>query len=169
VRLRPIRRSQAGRASLRAEAAGGPEARSRRVSDRNRAEASRRLTNGPICRRPRRVLPRACYTSSMLVVLFRSKLVPAPDGYAEMAQEMLDTARSMPGFVDVKAYTSADGERLTVVWWEDEDTLRAWRTHARHLAAQKAGRERWYEYYDLEVAEVIRRRQFARPDAVTAR
>ena len=105
----------------------------------------------------------------MLVVLFRSKLVPEPDGYAEMAQEMLDTARSMPGFVDVKAYTSADGERLTVVWWEDEDTLRAWRTHARHLAAQKAGRERWYEYYDLEVAEVIRRKQFARPDAVTAR
>jgi len=56
----------------------------------------------------------------------------------------------MPGFVDVRAYTSDAGERLTVVWWEDEETLRAWRTHARHLVAQQAGRERWYEYYDLE-------------------
>src|SRR4030095_17234893 len=105
----------------------------------------------------------------MLIVLFRSKLVPEPEGYAEMAQEMSDLAKTMPGFIDVKAYTAADGERLTVVWWEDEDTLRAWRTNARHLVAQKAGRERWYEYYDLEVAEVVRRKQFVRPAGVTAR
>jgi heme-degrading monooxygenase HmoA len=98
----------------------------------------------------------------MLVVLFRSKLVPEPEGYAEMTQEMLAAATSMPGFIDVKAFTAADGERLTVVWWEDEDTLRAWRTHARHLVAQETGRERWYEYYTLEVAEIIRTKQFVR-------
>jgi heme-degrading monooxygenase HmoA len=99
----------------------------------------------------------------MLVVLFRSRLVPQPDGYAEMAQEMLETAKSMPGFVDVTALTAADGERLTLVWWQDEDTLRAWRTHARHLVAQKTGRERWYESYTLEVAEIVRSKQFRRP------
>ncbi len=98
----------------------------------------------------------------MLVVLFRSKLVPEPEGYAEMAQEMLATAKSMPGFVDVKAFKADDGERLTLVWWQDEDTLRAWRTHARHLVAQQAGRERWYECYSLDVAEVIRSKQFTR-------
>ena len=103
----------------------------------------------------------------MLVVLFRSRLVPEPDGYAEMAQEMLDTAKTMPGFVDVKAFKSDDGERLTVVWWQDEETLRAWRTHARHLVAQKTGRERWYAYYTLEVAEIVRSKQFVRPDAAT--
>jgi heme-degrading monooxygenase HmoA len=101
----------------------------------------------------------------MLIVLFRSKLVSAPEGYAEMAQEMLDLARTMPGFVDVKSYTSDDGERLTVVWWQDEDTLRAWRTHARHLVAQQTGRERWYEYYDMDVAEIVRRKRFDRPAA----
>jgi heme-degrading monooxygenase HmoA len=101
----------------------------------------------------------------MLVVLFRSRLVPQPDGYAEMAQEMLDTAKSMPGFIDVKAFKAEDGERLTLVWWEDAETLRAWRTHARHLVAQQAGRERWYEYYTLEVAEVIRSKRFKRAAA----
>jgi len=99
----------------------------------------------------------------MLVVLFRSKLVPEPEGYAEMAQEMLEASKAMPGFVDVKAFTAADGERLTVVWWQDEETLRAWRTHARHLVAQRTGRERWYEYYSLEVAEIVRSKQFTRP------
>jgi len=98
----------------------------------------------------------------MLVVLFRSKLVPEPDGYAEMAEEMETLARSMPGFIDVKAYKAEDGERLTVVWWEDETTLRAWRTHARHLVAQQTGRERWYEYYDMNVATIVRRKRFDR-------
>lgn len=99
----------------------------------------------------------------MLVVLFRSKLVEAPDGYAEMAEEMLALAKTMPGFIDVKAFTAEDGERLTLVWWEDDETLSAWRTNARHLVAQRAGRERWYEYYTLEVAEVRRAKQFTRP------
>jgi heme-degrading monooxygenase HmoA len=101
----------------------------------------------------------------MLIVLFRSKLVPEPEGYAEMAEEMETLARSMPGFIDVKAYKSEDGERLTVVWWQDEETLRAWRTHARHLVAQQTGRERWYEYYDMDVAEVVRRKRFDRERA----
>ena len=60
----------------------------------------------------------------MIVVLFRSKLVTVPDGYDAMAQEMEDLARTMPGFVDVKTYKAQDGERLTVVWWENEETLR---------------------------------------------
>ena len=104
----------------------------------------------------------------MLIVLFRSKLVPEPEGYAEMAQEMEALARTMPGFIDVKAYKSDDGERLTVVWWEDEETLRVWRTHARHLVAQQAGRERWYEQYDLDVAEVKRQKHFVRQAASPA-
>jgi heme-degrading monooxygenase HmoA len=98
----------------------------------------------------------------MLIVLFRSKLVPGHEGYAQMAEEMETLARSMPGFIDVRAYTAEDGERLTVVWWQDEETLRGWRTNARHLVAQKTGRERWYEYYNLEVAEVVRTKEFAR-------
>ena len=60
----------------------------------------------------------------MMVVLFRSKLVDAPDGYDAMAEEMDALARTMPGFIDVKAFTADDGERLTVVWWESEETLK---------------------------------------------
>ena len=100
----------------------------------------------------------------MIVVLFRSKLVPtaSTDGYDEMAEEMDDLARTMPGFVDVKSFKAEDGERLTVVWWQDEETLRAWREQARHRVAQRTGRERWYEYYKMDVAEVIRTNNFDR-------
>jgi heme-degrading monooxygenase HmoA len=98
----------------------------------------------------------------MMVVLFRSKLVDTPDGYAEMAAEMLALAKTMPGFIDVKAFNADDGERLTLVWWQDEETLKGWREQARHRVAQRLGRERWYEYYNIEVAEVIRKNSFER-------
>jgi heme-degrading monooxygenase HmoA len=100
----------------------------------------------------------------MIVVLFRSKLVPtaSTDGYDDMAKEMDDLARTMPGFVDVQSFKAEDGERLTVVWWQNEETLRAWREQARHRVAQRTGRERWYEYYKMDVAEVIRTNNFER-------
>ena len=101
----------------------------------------------------------------MLVILFRSKLTAsaAADGYPEMADEMEDLARQMPGFVDVKAFKADDGERLTVVWWQDEETLKVWREQVRHRLAQRLGREKWYEYYTLEVAQVVRQNVFERP------
>ena len=92
----------------------------------------------------------------MILVLFRSKLVDAPEGYAEMAAEMEDLAKTMPGFIDVKGYLAEDGERLTVVRWQDEETLRQWREQVRHRVAQRTGREKWYQYYKMEVAELVR-------------
>ena len=93
----------------------------------------------------------------MIVVLFRSKLTEAEaDGYAEMAAEMLARAKQMPGFVDFKSFKADDGERLSVIHWQDEATLAKWRNDERHRVAQKMGREKWYEYYKTEVMEVIR-------------
>jgi len=101
----------------------------------------------------------------MVVVLFRSKLVDAPEGYSEMAAEMEALARTMPGFVDVKAYAAEDGERLTIVRWQDQETLRQWREQVRHRTAQRMGREHWYRYYRMEVAEVVRETAFERASA----
>ena len=102
----------------------------------------------------------------MVVILFRSRMRPdAGPGYAEMAAEMLASAMNMPGFVDFRHYTSDAGERLSVVWWENEETLTAWREHERHRLAQRMGREQWYSEYTIEVAEVKRAREWARRDA----
>ena len=100
----------------------------------------------------------------MMVILFRSKLTDsAGDDYAQMADDMDAHARTFPGFVDVKSFKAEDGERLTVVWWQDEDTLKAWASDARHRIAQSTGRQRWYEYYKMDVAEIVRVRNFERP------
>jgi heme-degrading monooxygenase HmoA len=104
----------------------------------------------------------------MLVILFRSKLTPeAGADYQSMGEQMFEHARNQPGFVDYKEYTSEDGERLTVVRWEDEATLEQWRNDAKHRAAKTRGRERWYEHYHIEVAKVFHEAKFDR-SALTA-
>jgi heme-degrading monooxygenase HmoA len=99
----------------------------------------------------------------MMVILFRSRLTAAAgDDYSRMSEAMIAHAKLFPGFVDVKSFTADDGERLTVVWWQDEETLKAWATDAKHRVAQQLGRERWYEYYKMDVAQIVRVSNFAR-------
>jgi heme-degrading monooxygenase HmoA len=99
----------------------------------------------------------------MLVILFRSRLTEAAGtDYTAMDQELEASARQAPGFVDLKSYSASDGERLTVVRWKDAETLRAWREYPRHREAQRVGRERWYQWYKIEVAELTREGSFAR-------
>ena len=101
----------------------------------------------------------------MIVVLFRSRLTDfAGEDYGAMDARMLGRARSAPGFVDVKSYAAEDGERLTVVRWKDAETLRLWREDGQHRAAQAEGRRLWYEWYEMEVAEVFRATRFDRAE-----
>jgi heme-degrading monooxygenase HmoA len=98
-----------------------------------------------------------------LIILFRSKLTgQAGEDYQAMNAELETLVRQNPGFIDVKSYTAQDGERLTVVWWRDEQSLAEWRNLARHREAQNTGRQKWYEYYNMEVANVVRSRSFVR-------
>jgi len=101
----------------------------------------------------------------MLVIVFRSKLTPvAGEDYNWWSDEMNALARQNPGFVDVRSYVAADGERLTLVWWRDEESRRQWSTHVRHLEAKKIGRAKWYEYYKMDVAQIIRVSEFSRQE-----
>ena len=102
----------------------------------------------------------------MVIVLFRSRLTQAAGAdYGAMAEEMLAHASTMPGFIDFKSFRAEDDERLSVIRWESQETLRQWATDMRHRVAQQLGREKWYEYFKLEVAEVVRAYDFTKPGA----
>jgi heme-degrading monooxygenase HmoA len=97
----------------------------------------------------------------MVVVVFRSRLTAeAGDDYSAMAEEMLATAKEMPGFVEFKSFKSDDGERVSLVYWQNHETMAAWRNHPRHRIAQSSGRSKWYAYFRLEVADIVRETRF---------
>jgi heme-degrading monooxygenase HmoA len=99
----------------------------------------------------------------MVVVVFRSRLsAEAGDDYSEMAAEMVATAKEMPGFVEFKSFKSDDGERVSLVYWQDHETMAVWRNHPRHRTAQNSGRSKWYTSYRIEVADIVRENKFER-------
>jgi len=98
------------------------------------------------------------------VVLFRSRLrKDAGPDYQATADEMVALARRMPGFVAFRAYEAADGERLAVSWWEDQEAIRAFHEHPDHREAQRRGRADWYESFELEVADLEHGQTFSVP------
>jgi heme-degrading monooxygenase HmoA len=90
-----------------------------------------------------------------ILTVFRNRLrADNADEYAALAPHILDLARSMPGFVDAKTFTAADGERVTVVTFADQETHNAWRDHPEHRAAQQRGIAEFYSEYSIQVATV---------------
>jgi heme-degrading monooxygenase HmoA len=104
----------------------------------------------------------AAFATGQLVTVFRSRVRPeAVADYESRAAEVLDLALGMPGLVDVKSFSAADGEHVTIATFADEPSQQAWREHTEHRLAQHAGRDRFYAAYTLQVCETVRARSFA--------
>jgi len=97
----------------------------------------------------------------MIVTIFRSRLRPeSVEEYSRWATRMSELARAMPGYVSHKVFTAEDGERVTIVEFESEDTHRAWAMHPEHVQAQRKGRADFYETFSLQVCQPLRESRF---------
>lgn len=96
-------------------------------------------------------------TPPYYAVIFTSQRTATEnDAYADMADAMVRLAEQQPGFLGAESTRGADGLGITVAYWETEAHIAAWKANADHLAAQRAGAERWYEHYEVRVAKVER-------------
>src|ERR1700689_2525246 len=99
-----------------------------------------------------------------IVTVFRSRLRPGVDeAYQQVAGEMSRLVQTMDGFIDQTFYTSSDGERVTIVRFEDRERHRAWAEQPDHLRAQQRGRDEFYSWYDISVSEESYQRTFEHP------
>ena len=88
-------------------------------------------------------------------VIFTSLRTAQDDeAYGLTAARMLELAAQQPGFLGVVTAREAVG--ITVSYWADLDSIRAWKRHAEHIEAQRNGRSRFYERYRLRIARVER-------------
>ena len=89
-------------------------------------------------------------------VIFSSRRTPGDNGYAEMAEQMDELAKTMPGYLGIESARGEDGIGITVSYWESEAAIANWKKNAAHLEAQRKGRADWYEDYTVRVAKVER-------------
>lgn len=96
-------------------------------------------------------------------VIFSSTRTPADNGYAAMADRMVELAAEQPGFLGVESTRGADGFGITVSYWADEAAISRWKTQAEHRIARERGNTDWYQHFELRVAKVERAYGKARP------
>ncbi len=89
-------------------------------------------------------------------VIFSSRRTAGDRGYAEMSARMVDLGSRYEGFLGIESARGADGVGITVSYWRDEAALLAWKRDEAHRHAQRAGRDTWYEEYEVRVARVER-------------
>jgi hypothetical protein len=95
----------------------------------------------------------------MFIIVFRSRLSgDADEEYLAADKAMWERVRAITSDdpQDFLEYTSDDGERLAIIRWQNAKTLEKWRRDEAHLAAKQKGREKWYSFYEITVAEVVR-------------
>lgn len=85
---------------------------------------------------------------------------PDNDGYEDTAQRMLNLAAEQPGYLGVEHAREDLG--ITVSYWADEASIRAWKHNADHEFAQYEGKTRWYDGFEMRIARVERAYNFRR-------
>ncbi|WP_020524699.1 antibiotic biosynthesis monooxygenase family protein [Catelliglobosispora koreensis] len=84
-----------------------------------------------------------------------------PDGYAEMNERMVELAVAQPGYLGRESALLPDGTDIVLIYYTDDESIRAWQQHPEHLEAQRLGREKWHARYRVEIARVERAYEFA--------
>ena len=99
----------------------------------------------------------------MVVVIFRSRMRDDADlaAMAVMGERMVTLATAMPGYLSYKEFEAADGETLTLVEFEDEASLLAWRHQPEHAAGQARARAEFFAEYQITVCAPQRAYRFS--------
>ena len=92
-------------------------------------------------------------TAHYYAVIFTSVRTDTDNGYAEAAHEVLELARQQPGFIGFESARNETG--ISVSYWKDLDSIRAWKENAVHRNAQKKAKE-WYKSFRVRVCKVER-------------
>lgn len=93
-------------------------------------------------------------------VIFTSVRTETDEGYARMADAMMDLASRQPGYLGVEHAREEVG--ITVSYWDSLQAIAAWKEHADHQLAQKLGRDKWYSQYSIRICRVERAYHFQR-------
>ena len=94
------------------------------------------------------------------VIFTAQRSLSGDDMYEITADRMVTLAQQQPGFLGVESVRGDDGIGITVSYWTDRDAIARWRGHAEHMVAQAMGRQEFYDWYRIRVAEVVSERAF---------
>ena len=91
-------------------------------------------------------------------VIFTSVRTDVEQGYAEMANLMVEMAKQQDGFLGIESARNEIG--ITVSYWKDLESIKNWKSNLDHLQAQRKDKQKWYESYKERIAIVEKEYNF---------
>lgn len=91
-------------------------------------------------------------TPPYYAVIFTSVRTDGDNGYAEMADRMVELASQQEGFLGVESARNEVG--ITVSYWCDLESIRRWEENSEHSFAREKGRKEWYQSFKVRIAKV---------------
>ena len=82
------------------------------------------------------------------------------EGYEKMNIETFDLVEKQAGFLGAESFSNEEGKHVTLVKFETESDMINWKNHTFHLEAQRLGKEKWYDFYNVKVCKVEREYEF---------
>ena len=107
----------------------------------------------------------------MLVCIIEFGTLP---GMAErngaLVRELLVHAREHDGFISKESFTSRENpdKVVTMSYWRDAESLRAWMLHEQHRKTIPVGRNELFSHYSIQVAEIVSDKNWRKPEAAPA-
>ncbi|AZQ64642.1 antibiotic biosynthesis monooxygenase [Flammeovirga pectinis] len=87
-------------------------------------------------------------------VIFTTLVTDTLDGYEETANQMVEMVSKQDGFLGFEAAREDIG--ITVSYWKDLASIKAWKENTEHTEARNKGRENWYKAYKTRICKVER-------------
>ena len=78
---------------------------------------------------------------------------------------MSELVKKIPGFLGSESFRDSDTRKgVTISYFENEESVKAWHDVIEHQEAQRLGREKFYSEYRTRVTRVEREYHWERPD-----
>ena len=90
------------------------------------------------------------------------------DVYEIMTSRMVALAQQQQGFLGLESVRGDDGIGITVSYWTDHEAIQNWGRQAEHVTVQAMGRQEFYQWYRIRIAEVFTEQSFMSNNAVAA-
>ncbi|MCD9127351.1 antibiotic biosynthesis monooxygenase family protein [Luteimonas fraxinea] len=86
-------------------------------------------------------------------------------GYDEALRDIVEMAQLQPGFLGMESVDGEGGDGVTLSYWTDEASIRAWRAQDDQGVIREKDRRGWYAHYALQIARVERAYEWSRDEA----
>lgn len=86
--------------------------------------------------------------------IFSTERTEVDEGYGVLTAAMLERATQDFACLGVESTRDAAGFGITISYWKDEDAIQRWYGDAKHIAAQKLGKQKFYKDFAVRIAKV---------------